>query len=380
MEFTLNEEQKMLADMVRDFAQEKIAPRAAEYDKTCNFPTENLKEMAALGLMGVTLPTEYEGAGMDTLSYCIALEEISKACASTGVIMAVHNSLIGNILLNFGSEEQKKKYLIPAAKGEILGAYALTEPNVGSDAAHLETTVKKDGDFYILDGIKNFITNSVAADIFIVYATMDKSLGSKGICCFVVERNTPGFTIGKKEEMMGVRASGTCQLIFEGCRIPKENLIGQEYEGFKCAMSALDIGRLGIAAQSVGIAQAAYEAALKYSQERKQFGQPICNFQMIQSMLVQMATEIEAARLMIYKTAWLKDAGQPFSKEASMAKFFAADVAVKTTINAVQVHGGYGYTKEYSLERHLRDAKVTQIYEGSSEIQKLVIAKHLLRK
>jgi acyl-CoA dehydrogenase len=380
MEFTLNEEQTMLADMVKDFAREKIAPRAAELDKTCTFPTENLKEMADLGLMGVTVPPEYEGAGMDMVSYCIALEEISKACASTGVIMAVHNSLDCNILLNHGTEEQKKKYLPGLATGKKLGAYALTEPNAGSDAAHLETMVRKDGDHYVIDGIKTFITNSVAADLFIVYCTIDKSMGSKGICCLIVERNTPGFTVGKKEEMMGMRASGTCQLVFENCRVPQEQMIGAEGEGFKIAMSALDVGRLGIAAQAVGIAQAAFEAALKYSQERKQFGQAICNFQMIQAMLVQMATEIEAARLMVHKTAWMKDQGMPFTKEASMAKLFASDMAMRSTINAVQVHGGYGYTKEYPLERHLRDAKVTQIYEGTSEIQTLVIARQLLKK
>ncbi|MDQ7821771.1 MAG: acyl-CoA dehydrogenase [Candidatus Eremiobacteraeota bacterium] len=380
MEFTLNEEQRMLQDMVREFAQEKIAPKAAEHDAACTFPSENIKAMAELGLMGVTIPDEYGGAGMDTLSYCIAIEEIARACASTAVIMAVHNSLIGNVIYTFGTDGQKKKYLADVASGKKLGAYALTEPNAGSDAAHIETLVRKEGDHYILDGTKTFITSSVAADLFIVYGTMDRSLGSRGICCFIVERDTPGFKVGKKEEMMGMRASGTSQLIFEGCRVPAENLVGAECEGFKVCMGALDVGRLGIAAQAVGISQAAFDASLRYSQERKQFGQPICNFQMVQAMLVQMATETEAARLMVYRTAWLKDQGESFSKEASMAKLFASDTAVRTTINAVQVHGGYGYTKEYPLERYLRDAKVTQIYEGTSEVQKLVIARQLLKK
>lgn len=380
MDFALGEEHTMVCDMVRDFAQEKVAPRAAEIDKNSTFPMENIEEMAKLGLMGVTLPPEYEGAGMDTISYCIAIEEISKACASTAVIMAVHNSLVGNIIYTFGNDAQKKKYLPDIATGKKIGAYALTEPNAGSDAAHIETTVKKDGDNYILDGTKTFITNSVAAEIFIVYATTDRAIGSKGICCFIVEKGFSGFKIGKKEEMMGMRGGGTCQLLFEGCKVPKENLIGEENQGFKVAMGALDVGRLGIAAQAVGIAHAAYEASVKYSQERKQFGQAICNFQMIQAMLVQMATEIEAARLMVYKTAWLKDNGHNFTKEASMAKLFASEVAVRTTVNAVQVHGGYGYTKEYPIERYMRDAKVTQIYEGTSEVQKMVIARQILKK
>lgn len=380
MEFKLAEEHIMLQDMVRKFAAERIAPRAAEIDRDCKFPMETMKELAELGLMGVTTPEEYGGVGMDYLSYCIAIEEISRACASTGVIMAVQNSLVGYVLNNFTTEEQKKKYLPPIAKGEKIGAYALTEPNAGSDAAHIETLVRKEGDFYILDGVKTFITNSIAAEIFLVYATLNRELGAKGICCLLVEKDYPGFHIAKKEEMMGVRASGTCQLVFDGCKVPKENILGEEGKGFKIAMSALDIGRLGIAAQALGIAQAALDASLRYSQERKQFGKPIFEFQMVQAMLVKMATEIEAARLMIYRTAWLKDTGQKFTKEASMAKLFASDVAVNAALNGMQIHGGYGYTKEYPLERYLRDAKVTQIYEGTSEVQRLVIARQLVQK
>lgn len=378
MSFNLSEDHAMVRDMVKKLADEHIRPRAAEYDRTREFPWDNIKQLAELGLMGVTVPEEYGGAGMDTLAYVLVIEELSRACASTGVIAAVQNSLATHPLLSAGSEELKKKYLPMLASGEKIGAYALTEPNSGSDAASMKTTCRLEGDHWILDGQKNWITNSTAAEIFIVYATKDPAMGHKGVCCFVVEKSYEGFTIGKHEETMGVRASGTCPLTFDKVKVPKENLIGEEGKGFNIAMATLDSGRIGIAAQAVGIAQAALDEALKYSKEREQFNRPISKFQLVQEMLVDMAVKTEAARLMMHKAALKKDKGEKFSKEASMAKLFASGVAVQAALDAMQVHGGYGYSKEYPVERLLRDAKVTQIYEGTSEVQKLVIAKHLL--
>jgi len=376
--FELSEDHKMVRDMVKKLADEEIAPKAAHYDETREFPWEHTKKLAELGLMGVTVPEEYGGAGMDTLAYVTVIEELSRACASTGVIAAVQNSLATYPLIKFGTEDLKKKYLPLLASGEKIGAYALTEPNSGSDAASMSTTCRLEGDHYILDGQKNWITNSTAAEIFIVYATLDKGQGHKGVCCFVVEKSFEGFSIGKHEETMGVRASGTCPLTFDGVKVPKENLIGEEGKGFNIAMATLDCGRIGIAAQAVGIAQAALDEALKYSKEREQFKRPISKFQLVQEMLVTMAIGVDSARLMMQKAALLRDQGKKFSKEASMAKLYASQVAVQAALDSIQIHGGYGYSKEYPVERLLRDAKVTQIYEGTSEVQKLVIAKHLL--
>ena len=376
--FNLSDDHKMVRDMVRKLASEEIAPRAAEYDRTREFPWDNIRKMAELGLMGVMVPEAYNGAAMDTMAYVLVIEEISRACASTGVITAVQNSLGCYPILAFGTEEQKKKYLPLIASGQKIAAYALTEPGSGSDAAAMKTTCQLDGDHWVINGQKNWITNSTAAEIFIVYALKDPAQKHKTTSCFIIEKDTPGFSIGKHEETMGVRASGTCPLTFDNVRVPKENLLGEENKGFTIAMATLDCGRIGIAAQAVGIAQSALDHALRYSKERAQFGQAISEFQLVQEMLVQMATEIEAARLMVWQAAYKRDVGEKFGKEASMAKWFASEVAVKAALHAIQVHGGYGYSKEYPVERLLRDAKITQIYEGTTEVQKLVIARHLL--
>lgn len=376
--FNLSEDHRMVQEMVQKLAAEQIAPKAAEYDRTREFPWDNIKKMSELGLMGVTVPEQYGGAGMDSLAYVIVIEEISRACASTGVITAVQNSLGEYPVMAFGTEEQKMKYLPLMASGEKIAAYALTEPGSGSDAGAMRTTCRLDGDHWVLNGQKNWITNSTAAEIFIVYATMDPALKHKGTCCFIVEKGLEGFTIGKHEETMGVRASGTCPLAFDNVRVPKENLLGEQGKGFNIAMAALDTGRVGIAAQAVGIAQAALDNALRYAKERQQFGRPIAEFQLVQEMLVKMATEIEAARLMVWRAALKRDSGEKFTKEASMAKWYASEVAVKAALDSIQVHGGYGYSKEYPVERLLRDSKVTQIYEGTSEVQKLVIARQIL--
>ncbi len=376
--FELSEDHRMVQEMVRKLANEEIAPRAAEYDRTREFPWDNVKKLAELGLLGVTIPEEYGGAAMDSLAYVLVIEELSRACASTGVIAAVQNSLGAYPILAFGTEAQKKKFLSQVATGEKIAAYALTEPGSGSDAAAMQTTCRLEGDHWVLNGQKNWITNSTGAELFIVYATKDPALGHKGVCCFIVEKSYEGFSIGKHEETMGVRASGTCPLAFDNVKVPKENLLGEEGKGFTIAMATLDTGRVGIAAQAVGIAQAALDEALKYSKERQQFKRPISSFQLVQEMLVSMATQVEAARLMVYRAALKRDSGEKFTKEASMAKWFASEVAVKAALDAIQVHGGYGYSKEYPVERFLRDAKVTQIYEGTSEVQKLVIARELL--
>jgi len=375
--FELTEEQRMLQDMVRDFATSTLAPRAAAYDRSCEFPHDNVKEMAELGLLGVTVPDTYGGAGMDTLAYTIVIEEIAKACASTAVIAAVQNSLVNFPLMKFGTEEQKKKYLPKLASGELIGAYSLTEPGSGSDAVAMQTRVRKEGNKYILNGTKVFVTNATGAELFIVYATLDPELKSKGVCAFIIEKNYPGFSVGRHEEMMGVRASGTSELILDNCEVPLENLLGTEGEGFKIALATLDVGRLGIAAQAIGIAQACLDYSLGYAQERKQFGKAIATFQLIQNKLVEMAVNIDAARMLLWRAAWLRERGQNFTKEASMAKLFASETAMKAGIEAVQVLGGYGYTKDYPVERYFRDAKITQIYEGTAEVQKIVIARHL---
>ena len=379
MRFALTEEQQMIRTMVRDFAEKELRPIAREIDEEERFPEESISKLAQLGLMGMTTPKEYGGAGTDNVSYSIAIEEISRVCAATGTIVSVNNSLVCEPINKYGTEEQKQKYLVPLAKGEKIGAFALTEPNAGSDAASQKTVCKKEGDGYILDGAKNFVSNGQVSSYYIVFAMLDKSLGHKGICAFIVEGDTDGFTKGKKEKKLGIRGSDTISFSLENCIVPKENLLGKEGEGFKIALGTLDSGRIGIASQAVGIAQGALDESVKYSVERQQFGKSLSNFQAIQWMLADMATEIEAARLLVYKAAAFKDMGKRFSLESSMAKLFASDIAVKAARAAVQVHGGYGFTKDYDVERFYRDAKITEIYEGTSEVQKMIISRALLK-
>lgn len=379
MIFELTDEQKMIQQMARDFALKEVKPKAADLDRTGRFPEELVKQMSQLGLMGVYVPEEYGGAGMDMISYVLAMEEISAACASTGVIMSVNNSLAIDPVLKNGTEEQKKKYLEPLAKGEKLGCFCLTEAGAGSDASGQKTTAVLDGGNWILNGSKSFITNGPQADTLVVFAMTDKAKGYKGISCFIVEKSFEGCSVGKIEHKLGINASGTSEIIFDNCKIPKENILGVEGQGFKIALQTLDGGRIGIAAQAVGIARAAMEEAIAYSKERVQFSQPISSFQAIQWIIADMATEIDASRLLTYRAAYLKDKKLPFSKEASMAKLFASETAMKTATKAIQVHGGYGYIKEYAVERHFRDAKITEIYEGTSEIQRLVIASNVLK-
>ncbi|RMG58672.1 MAG: acyl-CoA dehydrogenase [Deltaproteobacteria bacterium] len=379
MNFELTDEQKMIQDMTRDFAQNEVLPLAAELDETGRFPEELVKKMAELGLMGMAVPEEYGGPGLDYISYAIAMEEISRACAGTAVIMSVNNSLVCEPLLKFGNEEQKKKYLTPLAQGEKLGCFGLTEPGAGSDAASQKTTAVRDGDYYIVNGTKNFITNAPEADYCILFTMTDKEKRHKGITAFILDMKSEGVTVGKPEKKLGIKASHSASIILEDVKIPVENRLGEEGMGFKVAMATLDAGRIGIAAQAVGIARACLEDALAYAKERQQFGQPIANFQAIQWMLADMATEIDAARLLTWRAAYLKDKGIRHSKESSMAKLFAAEVAMRSAVKCIQIHGGYGYIKEYPAERHFRDAKITEIYEGTSEIQRLVIANALLR-
>ncbi|MBA7482013.1 Acyl-CoA dehydrogenase, short-chain specific [subsurface metagenome] len=380
MNFDLTNDQKMLQDQVRKFVDAELAPVAPEIDKSGDFPWKSIKKMAELGLLGVVVPEEYGGSGFDFVSLAIAIEEISRVCASTGVIVAVNNSLVTYPILHFGNEEQKKKYLPVLCCVEKIGAFALTEPNAGSDVVALEATARLEGDHYILNGTKRFITNGGEAGIHIVFAYTNKELKHKGISAFIVERDTPGFTVGKHEDLMGIRATANCELIFEDSKIPKENLLGKEGDGFKIAMNTIDVSRIDIAAQAVGIAQGALDEAVKYSKERKAFGQPLHKFQMIQSMFAEMATQIQAARLLTYYAGSCKDTGMArFSKESAMAKYYASDVAVSVTRKAVQIHGGYGYTKDYPVERMYRDAKILELYEGTSEIQKIVIARELTR-
>lgn len=375
----LSEEQAALRDMVATFAKKEIAPHAARYDQTEEFPAANIEKMAALGLMGLPLPEKYGGAEVDSVSYAVAIEEISKACAATGAVMAIHTSAGILPIYLFGTEDQKQKYIPALAAGEKVGAFALTEPNAGSDASRVATTATSVGDEYVLNGTKCFISNGGVAEVYCVFATVDKAKGVKGITGFIVEKGTPGFSIGKKEEKMGIRASATTELIFDNCRIPKTSLLGKEGEGFKIAMIVLDGARIGIGAQAVGISQAAYEEALRYAKVREQFGKPIAALQAVSFMLADMAIQIEAARHLVLHAAALKDAGQPFGKEAAMAKTFASDTAVKVALDAVQIMGGYGYSREYPAERLLRDAKITQIYEGTNQVQRVVIAGHILK-
>ncbi len=378
MQFKLTEEHEMIRKMVRDFAVNEVAPTAAERDEEARFDMNIFNKMAELGLTGIPWPEEYGGIGSDYLAYCIAIEELSRVCASTGVTLSAHTSLAGWPVYKFGTEEQKQKYLRPMAQGEKIGAYGLTEPGSGSDAGGMRTTARLEGDQYVLNGSKIFITNGGIADIYIVFAVTDPS-SRKGTSAFIVESSFPGFSVGKKEEKMGIRSSPTTEIIFEECVVPKENLLGAEGDGFKIAMMTLDGGRNGIAAQAVGIAQGALDAAVDYSKERVQFGKPIAAQQGIGFKLAEMATNIEAARLLTYQAAWLESVGLPYGKESAMSKLFAGDTAMKVTTEAVQVFGGYGYTKEYPVERYMRDAKITQIYEGTQEIQKLVISRMITK-
>ena len=378
MNFELSEEHKMIQQAAREFAQELKAGVIAR-DEEAKFPFDFVKKMGELGFMGIMTPEEYGGAGMDTLAYVLALEEIAKIDASAAVIMSAHNSLVLWGLNEYGSEEQKRKYLVPLAQGQKLGAFALSEPEAGSDASSQHTLAEDKGDHYLLNGTKNWITNGGNADIYLVIAQTNPELGHKGINVLIVEKGTPGFTIGPKENKLGIRSSDTHSLMFSDVIVPKENRIGEDGFGFKFAMKTLDGGRIGIAAQALGIAAGAYDLALAYSQERKTFGKPISNHQAIQFKLADMEVEIEAARLLTYKAAWTKDQGLPYGKEAAMAKLHTSEVAMKHTVEAVQIHGGYGYVKEYHVERLMRDAKITQIYEGTSEIQRLVIAREILK-
>ena len=379
MNFTLTKEQELVRQMVRDFAVNEVKPIAAEIDVTERFPMENVKKMGELGVMGIPFSTEFGGAGGDVLSYIIAVEELSKVCATTGVILSAHTSLCASLINENGTPAQKEKYLRALCTGNKIGAFGLTEPGAGTDAAGQQTTAVLDGDNYILNGSKIFITNGGVADTFIVFAMTDKSKGTKGISAFIVEKGFLGFSIGKKEDKLGIRASSTTELIFENCIVPKENLIGREGKGFGIAMKTLDGGRIGIAAQALGIAEGALDEAIKYMKERKQFGRPIAAFQGLQWMVAEMSTKIEAARFLVYKAAWLKENKQPYSIDAARAKLYAAELAMDVTTKAVQLFGGYGYTKEYPVERMMRDAKITEIYEGTSEVQKMVISGSLLK-
>ncbi|MFD2867698.1 acyl-CoA dehydrogenase [Kurthia populi] len=376
MQFKLSDEHEMLRKMVRDFAVNEVAPTAAERDEEARFDCEIFDKMAELGLTGIPWPEEYGGAGMDFLAYCIAVEELARVCGSTAVTLSAHTSLAGWPVFKFGTEEQKQKYLRPMAEGAKIGAYCLTESGSGSDAGGMKTIATKDGDDYILNGSKIFITNGGVADIYIVIALLDPK-DRRSTTAFIVESDFEGFKVGKEEHKMGIRASATTEIIFENCRVPKENILGAEGEGFKVAMKTLDGGRNGIAAQAVGIAQGALDAAVEYAGQRVQFGKPISANQGISFKLADMATAIEASRLLTYQAAWLETEGLPYGQASAMAKLMAGDTAMNVTTEAVQVFGGYGYTKEYPVERFMRDAKITQIYEGTQEIQRMVIARGL---
>jgi len=378
----LTEEQRMIRDAARDFAQNEIAPIAAHFDETGEFPRETIKKMGALGLMGIEVPEEYGGAGLDTLAYVLAMEEIAKADVSHSTIMSVNNSLYCHGILKFGAEAQKQKYVTPIATGQKIGAYSLTEPMSGSDAGTMKSRAVRDGDHYVINGRKSWVTSGPVADYMVLFTTTRPEAKQKGITAFVVETDKPGFIRGKTEPKLGIRASATCEIVYEDYQCPIENRLGEEGEGFKIAMTVLDAGRIGIASQALGVAEAAFEAAVEYAKVREAFGQPIGQFQGIQWMLADMKTRIEAARLMIWNAALAKQRskhdGSRYTLEASMAKLFASETAMWVTEKAVQIHGGMGYSKELPLERYFRDAKITEIYEGTSEIQRLVIARHVL--
>lgn len=377
MNFQLTEEQEMLRRMVREFAEKEVEPTAAQRDEEERFDRGIFNKMAELGLTGIPWPEAYGGIGSDYVNYVIAVEELSRVCASTGVTLSAHISLASWPIFTYGTEEQKQNYLRRLATGEALGAYALSEPGAGSDVASMKMTAKRDGNDYILNGNKVWITNGEVGDIYIVFAKTNPEERHRGISAFIVEKGTEGFSFGKWEKKLGIRSSPTTELIFENCRIPKENLLGKEGDGFKIAMTTLDGGRNGIAAQAVGIAQGALDASIAYAKEREQFGKPIAHNQGISFKLADMATEIEAARLLTYQAAWLESVGKPYGKQSAMSKLFAGDVAMRVTTEAVQIFGGYGYTKDYPVERYMRDAKITQIYEGTNEIQRLVIGRML---
>lgn len=379
MNLELTEDQKLLQRSVREFAEAEVKPHARENDETGRYPREIFRQAAELGLTGVAIPENYGGSGMDHISYSIVIEEISRACASTGVILSVQNSLYCDPVHRFGTEEQKQKFLIPFARGEKIGCYALTEPQAGSNAAALTTKAVRRGDRYVINGTKAWITNGGAADAAIVYVNTHPEKGEKGITALIVEKGTPGFSVGKEEKKLGIHATACTELVFTDCEVPAENRIGAEGEGYKVALSTLDGGRIGIAAQATGIAQSAFEAALSYAQQRQAFGHPISDFQAIQFMLADMATEIDAARLLVRRAAWKQDSGARFSMEASIAKLFASEMSTRVAHKAIQIHGGYGYSQEYPVERAYRDARITEIYEGTSEIQRLVIAAWVLK-
>jgi len=379
MDLSFSNDQLMVRNMAKEFATKELEPKAAEVDEKGEFPREAIKKMAELGLLSMTIPEKYGGAGFDFLSLAIAIEEISRACGSTGVICAVHNTLAAWPIVNWGTDAQKEKYLPRMATGELLGAFGLTEPNAGSDPSAMEATAVLKGGKYILNGSKRFITNGGEAGIFIVFGKTDPAAGTKGITGFIVERASKGFTLGKHENLLGLRGTANCELIFDDCEVPAENVLGKVGEGFKLALGTIDVSRIDIGAQAVGIAQAALEKSITYSKERKQFGKPICEFEMIQAKLADMATKITAARMLVYYAAHQKDSGKTrFNQESAMAKLFAASTAVEVTRDAVQIYGGYGYTKDYPVERLYRDAKCMEIYEGTSEVQKIVIARTLL--
>ncbi|MBT2570884.1 acyl-CoA dehydrogenase [Planococcus sp. ISL-110] len=375
MNFQLSEEHEMIRKMVRDFANKEVAPTAEERDEEERFDREIFDKMAELGLTGIPWPEEYGGIGSDYLAYCIAVEELSRVCGSTGVTLSAHTSLAGWPVYTFGTEEQKQKYLRPMAEGTKIGAYGLTEPSAGSDAGSMRTSAKEDGDHYVLNGSKIFITNGGIADIYVVFAVTDPESKHKGTTAFIIEKDFEGFSVGKKERKLGIRSSPTTEIIFDNCRVPKENILGELGQGFKIAMQTLDGGRNGIAAQAVGIAQGALDASIDYAKEREQFGKPIMVNQGVSFKLADMATSIEASRLLTYQAAWLESNKLSYSKESAMAKLMAGDTAMKVTVEAVQVFGGYGYTKDYPVERFMRDAKITQIYEGTQEVQRLVISR-----
>lgn len=379
MDFNLPKEHKMLREMYQSFSQNEVAPLAEEIDEEERFPIETVEKMKKLGFFGIPFPKEYGGQGGDNLAYAMAVEELSKACGTTGVVISAHTSLCCAPIYEFGTEDQKQKFLVPLVKGEKLGAFGLTEPNAGTDAAGQQTTAVLEGDHYILNGSKIFITNAGYAHTYIIMAMTDQSQGTKGISAFIVDADSEGFTIGKKEKKMGIRGSATSELIFENVKVPKENLLGKEGHGFKIAMKTLDGGRIGIAAQALGLAAGALDETVKYVKERKQFGRAISKFQNTQFQLADMYTKVEASRLLVYNAARAKDNKERYSEKAAMAKLFAAETAMEVTTKAVQLHGGYGYTREYPVERMMRDAKITEIYEGTSEVQKMVIASSILR-
>jgi butyryl-CoA dehydrogenase len=378
VDLELTEEQRMIRDLARDFAEKEVRPIAEAIDREARFPRETVTRMGEMGLMGIAVPETYGGGGGDTVGYALALEEIARACASHAVIMSVNNSLYCDPVLKYGSEAQKARFLTPFASGSKIGCFALTEPEAGSDASNQSTLAVRDGDDYVLDGRKIFVTNGRESSAALVFAQTDRAAGHRGISAFLIEKGTPGFTVVKTEDKLGIRASDTAEFLFDRCRVPLAHRLGEVGQGFRIALGTLDGGRIGISAQAVGIAVAAYEAALAYARERKSFGVPIGEHQMVQWMLADMATSIEAARLLTLRAAWRKDSGAPFGPEAAMAKLFASETAMRVTTDAIQVHGGYGFIKEYQVERYFRDAKITQIYEGTSQIQKLVIARHLL--